>query len=373
MASPSGPPDSGLIGQPDERNAADDLRPAPPPGAATLLRRLEEEPFNFEFFQLVRLLERMVPDRGPVGRFTPPKQEVARFKANPQTAFPASEIQKLEFNEAGQAEVTINFLGLTGPQGLLPLYYSEYIRERLRQRDSTPAAFFDLFNHRMVSLFFQAWEKYRFPIAYERGDRDRFSHILHDLVGMGTEGLLSRSPIHDDALIFYSGLLSDRTRHAAGLRNLIADYFDVPCEVDQFIGAWYPLSEESLCEFDQADSISEQLGVGAIVGDEVFDQQSAIRIILGPLSLSQYRDFLPDGSAYGSLQDLARFYAGPSMDFEVQLILDREEVPASHTGVKGQLPPEALPPILDEVQLGWTTWIKTRPRNEDAYDTVIRF
>ena len=35
--------------------------------------------------------------------------------------------------------------------------------------------FLDIFNHRLISLFYRAWEKYRFPIAYERRDEDTFS------------------------------------------------------------------------------------------------------------------------------------------------------------------------------------------------------
>ena len=80
-------------------------------------------------------------------------------------------------------------MGLFGPLGTLPLYYSEMIRERLRAKDTTMVAFFNIFNHRMISLFYQAWEKYRFTIAYERGERDRFSHHLLDLIGLGTAGL----------------------------------------------------------------------------------------------------------------------------------------------------------------------------------------
>lgn len=367
MVPESGSPDSGLtVDEPELR------RPMPPPGHAYMRGRMEEEGPTFEFFQAIRLLERLAPDREPVGHYAQPHQEVARFKVNQQLGFPASEIQRIEFRESGQAEITVNFMGLTGPQGVLPLYYTEFIRERFRQRDTSSAGFFDIFNHRMISLFFQAWEKYRFPIAYERGDRDRFSHILLDLVGMGTEGLQRRLPIPDDALIFYSGLLSSRHRPATGLANLIADYFDVPCRVEQFIGAWYPLNDESICQFEMADSFSEQLGVGAIVGDEVYDQQSAVRLVVGPLKLQQYRDFLPDGSAHVPLRELARFYAGPSMDFEVQLILDKDEVPVSHTGL-GAEPPPTPAPLLDEVQLGWTTWIKTKPRTLDAYEAVLRF
>ena len=371
MGSESGTPDPGV----DELDIPQEpaMRvPMPPPGHAYMRDRMEEEGFSFEFFQAVRLLERLAPDRAPVGQYAPPKSEVARFKVNQQLSFPASEIQRIEFKESGQAEVTVNFMGLTGPQGVLPLYYTEFIRERFRQRDTSTAGFFDVFNHRMISLFFQAWEKYRFPIAYERGDRDRFSHILLDLVGMGTPGLQRRLPIPDDSLIFYSGLLSSRHRPACGLANLIADYFDVPCDIQQFIGAWYPLNDDSLCVFESADDLSEQLGVGAIVGDEVYDQQSAVRLIIGPLTLKQYRDFLPDGSAHTPLREMARFYAGPSMDFEVQLILAKEEVPASHTGL-GDAPYPAPGPYLDEVQLGWTTWVKTKPRIADAYEAVLRF
>lgn len=334
--------------------------------------RMEEEGYSFQFFQAVRLLERLAPDRAPVGEYAPPSQEVARFKVNQQLAFPASEIQRIEFKEDGQAEVTVNFMGLTGPQGVLPLSYTEFIRERFRQRDPSTAAFFDLFNHRMISLFFQAWEKYRFPIAYERGDRDRFSHILLDLIGVGTPGLQRRLLIPDDSLIFYSGLLSSRHRPATGLAHLISDYFGVPCDIQQFVGAWYPLNEDSLCVFEDAGGLSEQLGVGAIVGDEVYDQQSAVRLVLGPLTLQQYRDFLPDGSAHQPLRQVARLYAGASMDFEVQLILAKDEVPACHTGL-GAGPPPIPGPNLDEVQLGWTTWIKTKPRTLDAYEAVLRF
>lgn len=152
MGSESGTPDPGV----DELDIPQEpaMRvPMPPPGHAYMRDRMEEEGFTFEFFQAVRLLERLAPDRAPVGQYAPPKSEVARFKANQQLSFPASEIQRIEFKESGQAEVTVNFMGLTGPQGVLPLYYTEFIRERFRQRDTSTAGFFDVFNHRMISLF----------------------------------------------------------------------------------------------------------------------------------------------------------------------------------------------------------------------------
>src|SRR5207302_6900125 len=137
--------------------------------------------------------------------------------------------------------VVINFMGLTGPSGVLPLYYTEMLLERLRQKDPVLRDFLDIFNHRMISLFYQAWEKYRFTIAYERGELDRFSHHLLDLIGLGTGGLQNRQDVTDDSLIYYSGLLGLNTRSAAALEQILIDYFDAPVHIEQFVGAWHPM------------------------------------------------------------------------------------------------------------------------------------
>jgi len=189
---------------------------------------LDREPYLFEFFQAVRLLMRMEPGREVVGRFTNPADEVVRFGAHAPVAFPASQIQELERPPKGPVRMRVNFMGLTGPSGVLPLMYSMMVIDRLRSRDRTMSDFFDVFNHRMISLFYQAWEKYRFTIPYERGERDPFSHHLLALLGLGAPGLQDRQAVTDDALLFYAGLLSSHARSATALRQVLADYFRVP-------------------------------------------------------------------------------------------------------------------------------------------------
>lgn len=340
-------------------------RTAPSPDASpyamveALLRTVPQE---FQFSQIVRLLERIEPERSPVGGFDSPSKEAARFAANPAPAFPASQVQNIDWPQDGPPQVAVNFLGLNGPSGVLPLYYTELVMERLRAKDHTLRSFLDIFNHRAVSLFYLAWEKYRFPIAYERGERDRFSHHLLDLVGLGTPGLQDRQDVPDDSLLFYSGLLSLQPRSATALRQVLSDYFDVPVEIDQFVGAWHTLDRETQCCFDKANSYSEQLGVGAIVGDEIWDQQSGVRIRIGPLDMPRYLDFLPNGTAYRPLKSLTRLFSGGEMDFEIQLVLKREEVPACELGQAGDAAP----------QLGWTSWAASQPVNRDPDDTILR-
>jgi type VI secretion system protein ImpH len=327
---------------------------------------LRTEPWSFKFFQAVRLLQRIQPDRSPVGRFVHPSKESVRFAVNTSTAFPASQIQAIDWSANRAPVMVVNFMGLTGPSGILPLYYSELLAERVRSKDRTLLSFLNLFNHRMISLFYQAWEKYRFTIAYETGDRDRFSHHLMDLIGLGTPVLQKRQSVADDSLLFYSGLLGLHTRSAAALKQIVTDYFAVPVEVQQFVGAWYPLALDNQCCFEEGDTYSEQLGVGAVVGDEIWNQQAGIRLRLGPLSLRQYVDFLPEGSAFEPLRAITRFFSGDEVDFEIQLVLKRDEVPACELDDKRGLRDHVSP------QLGWSTWAKTVPMNRDPGDTILR-
>lgn len=222
---------------------------------------VRDSPTAFEFFQAVRALERLLPSRKPVGRFGDPGEEIVRFAVHPDLAFPASEIYSLNLpTGAGPARMAVNFIGLTGPEGVLPYYYSQLVTERVRARDTALRDFLDLFHHRIISLFYRAWEKYRFEVAHERDRHDLLTQHLKDLIGLGAEGLQERLGIRDEALLFYAGLLAPGQRSAAALQQLIADYFGVPVEVEQFVGGWYPLAVNTQCAVGLEEEASEQLG-----------------------------------------------------------------------------------------------------------------
>jgi type VI secretion system protein ImpH len=347
MATASGPEDTAV-----ERRSIGERWP--------IADALDREPWRFEFFQAVRLLARMAPERQVPGRFTNPHQEVAHFGAHPRLAFPASQIQALERRPGAPAAMHVNFMGLTGPLGVLPLAYSELVLERLRNKDATLRDFLDVFNHRMISLFYQAWEKYRFFVSYERGERDLFSHHVLALLGLDTPGLQDRQDVPDDSLLFYSGLTGAHGRSAIGLEQMLSDYFGADVQVEQFVGAWYPVEPDSQCSLSETGNFSEQLGFGAVVGDQIWDQQSRIRIRMGPLPLDQYKDFLPGGLAYRRVKALAAFYVGGEYDVELQLVLKREDVP-----------PFELSNAETGPQLGWTSWVKSGDFSRDPGETVL--
>jgi type VI secretion system protein ImpH len=333
----------------------------------SLTQVLFEEGYRFDFFQAVRLLERLYSDRRPVGREAKPREEVVRFHADLSLSFPPSAIHELTTAAGADdpARMTVSFMGLTGPLGVLPRHYTELLMARVRQKDQTLRDFLDLFNHRLISLFYRAWEKYRFPIAYERSilrheGLDYFTQCLFDLIGMGTKGLHSRLRFDDELLLFYAGLLAQHPKTAVALEGLLTDYFEVPVRVGQFLGQWLPLMPENRSRLGLWGT-HHCLGGDAVAGERVWDQQAKFRVHVGPLTYGQFLRFLPMGSAFQTLVEVSRFFAGQECDFDVQLLLKAAEVPFCRLGGVGD----------EASRLGWSTWLKVGEFTHDATDVVL--
>lgn len=352
------------------------MTPATPAAAmltearARMMREIEESPTAFAFYQMVRLLSRLNPERARIGRWSDPSQEVARFHASTSLGFPASEVEEMSIPgdygaKSDPAEITVNFFGLTGPQGVMPHVYSEHASYRARVRDTAFRDFLDIFNHRAISLLFRAWEKNNAIVAHESGAEDRLYDHLLDLAGMGTRGLRNRLPIRDEAVAFFSGLLATRARPADGLARIIGDYFDVPASVEQFIGEWRQLDSGGQCALG-LEGDAGRLGFG-VIGDAVWDPQARVRVRLGPLTREQFESFIPGGSAHDALRTLARLYADDIVGVDVQLVLTRREVKPCVLDVPTDGPGGRRGPGL-----GRGTWLASRPLSRDPDETTLR-
>jgi type VI secretion system protein ImpH len=363
--------------------------------AGSVAARLFEEGFAFDFFQAVRLLERLAPKRCPVGRAGPPQEEVVRFRAHLSLSFPPSSIYEIQSPSAALKvpALTVAFMGLTGPSGILPQHYTELLL-RL-ERDSKAAeknalrAWFDLFNHRLISLFWRAWEKYRFYIRYERGEYggkepDTFTQAVFSLIGLGMPPLRNRlrvvsrlesegetqerllARIDDLSLLHYSGFFAHRPRCAVALEAILRDYFGFGVQVRQFQGQWLYLEPDNQSRLGPR-GCNSLLGIDVVAGERVWDVQGKFRVRLGPLDYAMFDELLPDRSSrpsrkvFFSLVHLVRLYAGPELDFDVQLVLRAEDVPECRLTEHETGGP----------RLGWNTWIRSQAMSHDAADAVF--
>lgn len=377
------------------------------------------EPYKFEFFQAMRILESLQPARRPLGRPGLPNEETVRIKTHNSLVFPASQIQDLQ-RGAGVNPIplmTVNFMGLTGPLGALPQHYTELVMRQMRdikgEERYAMRDWFDLFNHRMISLFYRAWEKYRFFIPFERGETDRsepdaFTTCLFSFIGLNLPGLRRRlqiaprmgnltfdsvpplARIPDLALLYYSGFLSSHAhctlrvdgkpnadgkvpgvgfafrRNAISLAAILQDYFGLPIAVKQFLGQWLYIDKENQSRMTEKGQYN-RLGVDLFAGEKVWESQSKFRLRVGPLRYEKFVEFLPDRSptperkAFFLLCHMTRLYVGPELDFDVQLILHQDDIPACQLKEKnGRLP-----------QLGWNTWMTSKPAVKHAEDVVF--
>jgi type VI secretion system protein ImpH len=374
--------------------------PEPNDSLPGLQKRLFEEGFSFDFFQAVKILQHLDRRRVPVGFVGPPGAEVVRVRAHVSLTFPPSAIYDILRETPDQPHPVMiqAFMGLTGPSGVLPRQYTELLfrQEReLSERNPEKHAFrdwLDLFNHRLVSLFYRAWEKYRATLPYERGepqrpDPDLFTASLFSLVGLGARPLRNRlrvavrevvgegegetreralCRIENLALLRYSGLLAQQTRSAVGLGAMLEDFFRLRAEVRQFHGQWLRLEPSNQTRLGGHDG-NNDLGLSTVVGERVWDIQSKFRIRLGVMGYDQFLDFLPDRTAVPLrkalylLVHLVRLYVGPALDFDVQLVLAGYEVPECR---------------LDDgpgfgARLGWNTWLRTGDLGRDPDDAVF--
>ncbi len=354
--------------------------------SASVSERLLREPYRFDFFQAVRLLERLEAEQGrscyPVGHDRLPAQEAVRLPALPGLSFPAGEISQIrprntQGNDNLPPEMIVTFMGLTGPAGVLPQHYTTLLLQRLRSRDTTLRDFLDLFNHRMLSLFYRAWEKYRFPLAYERSrldkggtinqetpaDSDLFGQGLYALVGLGLPALRVQVAPGSEAFLYFAGLFAHQPRPAVCLENLLSEHFGVPVQVRQFEGQWLYLEEDDRTRLGAGGSpegCNTQLGADAVAGQRAWEVQSKLRLRMGPLTWAQFRDLLPTGASRPMLLHLARTYLGPDLDFDVQLVLLPLEVPWCQ-----------ITSDEDGFQLGLNSWVRSHDFDTTVDDVVL--
>lgn len=329
----------------------------------TLKEQLFEEPFAFEFFQAVRVLEKVRRERKAVGAGALPDEEIVRFRSRIGFDFPSSEIHEIneitdEVSGESRVEMLINFMGMAGVSGVLPAHYTELILDRIRHRDTTLWSFLDIFTHRAVSLFYRAWAKYRFPVAYERGEED-FTGYLFDVIGLGTKGLRGRMDLDDETLLPYGGLISQKPHSQNAIENIISDHFQITAKIEQFFGQWLRLGAEDVTRLGSENS---NLGESAIIGTHVWDQQSKFRVRLGPMNFKKFQAFLPNGTASNSLKAIVRFMVGHEMDLDVQLSLMAAQVPSTILTTRAARRP----------MLGWTSWLKSKPFSSDDNQVILQ-
>jgi type VI secretion system protein ImpH len=319
-----------------------------------LLASVHAEPWAHDFFALLRRIDALRPQAPRTGQASRPTQEVLRMGQVPELDFAPAALASLEMRGGLPPRLGVRFFGLLGPQGAMPLHFTEYVRERAHQHgDATLTHFLNLFHHRLLSLFYRAWAQAQPTVHLDRahcGNDDRYTAWLSSAAGLPNAG----DALAPAALAFHAGQLANRTRHPEALCKVLTQYFGVPVALQAHVGQWLAICPQDHSRLGFAANRVERsqmpmatLGRAANAGHKVWDRQYKFRLLLGPLSLTQYQSYLPAGSAFAALLAWVKALSGADLRWDLQLSLRPQERPAPRLG--------------KVVQLGLTTWLGRRP------------
>jgi type VI secretion system protein ImpH len=319
---------------------------------------LERAPFSFDFFHAVRTIENLNRDKPRIGTAARPQDEPIRFSQEPSMSFAPAALSA--FNPAdrgGTPRLQQRFFGVLGPNGALPLHLTEFARERLlHNADPTFTRFLDLFHHRFLALFYRAWSQANPATSFDRPKEDRFADYVGSLLGIGAPSLRDRDAAGDHVKLYFSGWMSRQVRNSDGLKSILSGYFQLPVEVESFVGHWMFLPDSQRTRLGiRGPGI--QLGIGAVIGSRVWDRQHKLRVHFGPLKLADYEAMLPSGRSLDAVAALLRQYLCHEFDWDVRLSLEASDVPQARLGQYGRL--------------GWTTWIGRYQKQTPARDLTL--
>ncbi len=325
--------------------------------------------WRFDFFQAVKVLEGMVrieraesgEDTAPAGSSNNPDEEALRFTSTVSLAHQASDIRRVIAwpRDHEQPKMQVNFLGLTGARGPMPNWYAELIRDRTILGDHGLRAFLDLFNHRLVSLFYRVRQRHRPTLHTERPETHPFAGYLLSFAGLGAPAAReclaeareeAGAGISPRELIFYAGFFWQRERSMVGLERLLTRYFGIEFTGRELTGGWLELAPEERSSLTTRVG-HNRLGVTTICGARVANPQSGFELCLDDLDWKDFVDFLPSGARLPALRQLVNLYVRSAFDFHLRL------------RVKSQAVMESRPALstADGPRLGWTSWALTRP------------
>ena len=290
-------------------------------------------------------------------------QEAERLRPDPRLVFSPADVRSVELlpeDEGGDGEIhklTVNFMGLYGVAAPSPVYLSELISAiDVETEDLTD--FLDFFNHRLLSLYYRSWQKFRYPYRNAPGAKDDFSSYVLGFVGLREKEVRRQVGLPIPGLIKYLGLLAPRTRPLVSLRLMIADYFRLPeVRIVPWILRWVPIPPR------EQNRIGErfcELGRNLSVGDRAPDRAGKFRVRIGPVSYETYREFLPDTERFRQLCAMIRLWVVNRFDYDVEIVVRRQDIPeAQLEGAMG-------------VQLGWTGWVTSGPGLERDPSIIFR-
>lgn len=263
--------------------------------------------------------------------------------------------------KGADAELRSALVPIVGPLGSLPPAYNELLQREERNRSRALSSFFNLFTSRFSELFVYATEKYRLArtIRWSTDRRDSaFSKTLLALTGFRTKGTVENAGVKQDVVLRFSGLLANRTRNATALTSMLCEFTGLPVKVEQFRRRWVSIPRNEQSQLGQLGGLL--LGQNTTAGSSIEDFAGGFRIVIGPVGYADYLALSPGSRRLSEIFALTRLFTGSALEFDVQVILKKEDIPFCQLGSNDS-----------PARLGWNSWARIAPAEKDGADAIV--
>jgi type VI secretion system protein ImpH len=300
---------------------------------AALIQELQAEPWKFSFFRAVQLLQRTAPHAMPVGELGPARREAIRFVHDPDLVFHVADVTSITPRVLRDgvpfAEIKTSFLGLYGTVSPLASFISEDLIEAESNDDKSLKAFYDVFQHRILSLLFRAWKKYRFAAGFRLDGSDMFTRRALSFVGVDARAVPKEGlpPLH---LLALAPLLSLQTRPARSLEIVLERLFPGTNIYTQSY-----IARRVMLKDDQVAKLGTQncgLGVDLTIGRSVVDRSGRFRVGIGPVDYETFEALMPGGKHHPTLRKVIDQFSRGVLEIECEVTLAEHDAPRFELG-----------------------------------------
>ncbi|WP_223669693.1 type VI secretion system baseplate subunit TssG [Kangiella shandongensis] len=249
--------------------------------------------------------------------------------------------------------ITSALFSLTGANGILPNHYSETLAKSLRDKNHVLKDFLDMFNHRLNSLMYRSWAKYR--LDTDKSYQANVSHYQStaDLIMTTLAG--ESYPMKENSSAYYSGLTYACARSADKLKSVINDLSGLNAAVNEFQGKWIELEDDQLSRMgSNGQGVSfNQLGVNTMLGRRCWDLSSSFEVEFEVNDAATFRSLTPGGKMNRLLNKTLKNLVGDGYEFNFKL-----KVKAKHCQTV------QLSPGQQKTALGSSAWMGLSTDNE---------
>lgn len=313
--------------------------------------RLYKQPYDFSFLQAVRVFQSLSDSHLLVGEAVNAQDEFLSFKSRHTYSLPSSDIYAVKF-DANKTIIEVNFFNISGPHGAMPAPLSEQVMLNMRNGDYALRDFLDIFNHRLLTIYYKIAEKYSFVLSPKELPKTVHGNMLTAIAGLDSD-IDQYLSLKTSTLAQYAGILWQRPRSAAGLEQIIQDYFGVPVRIEQFVGSWVDIQRKQRTFIGRKQGRNHRLGHTTFLGKRFWQASHHFVVHVGPLDANMFHLFVPTGEGYLEMCDLIRCYAPMEYTFQLKVALKEED----------KLAPLQFGSPTRETRLGWTAVLQHTPKD----------